>query len=102
MNRLIDVSELEKIFSLLVRKLRNESISSIEINIDFYRFIPADKWDSFEENIIEIGSLFDDIDNLKLLLSDKNRAFTFVDFDRLASLLHAISEIMNPIENGNG
>lgn len=99
MNRLIEVSDLEKLFSLLIKKLKNESISNVEINIDLYRFIPADKWDSFEENIVEMGSLFDDIDNLKLLLSDKSRVFTFVDFDRLASVLHAISEIKNPIGN---
>lgn len=99
MSRLVELSELEILFNMLIGKLKDENILNIEINIDLYRFIPTDKWESFENNIVEMGSLFDDIDSLKLLISDKDRVFTYVDFDRLASLLHAISEIKNPIGN---
>ncbi|SMC81057.1 hypothetical protein [Moheibacter sediminis] len=97
MSRTIEVSDLEKLFSLLIKKLKEESVSTMEINTDLYRFIPADKWDSFEENISETGSIFDDIDNLKLIISEKNTPLTYVDFDRLATVLHTISQIRNPI-----
>ena len=95
MSKIIEVSELEFFFNLLIKKLKKEEVSTIEIDMDFYRFIPTEKWTSLEENI-DTGSLFDDIDCLKMLISDKGRPFSYVDFDRLASLLHAISEIRNP------
>jgi len=98
MSKIIEISDLEKLFNLLIKKLKAENVEAIEINTDFYRFVPADKWGSYEDNIIETGSLFDDIDSLKLLLSDNERPFTYVDFDRLASVLHSISEIKNPVD----
>lgn len=100
MSKIIEISDLEFFFNLLIKKLKADNIESIEINMDIYRFIPVEKWGSFEEDIIETGSLFDDIDSLKLLLSDSKRPFSYVDFDRLASLLHLISEIRNPVNNG--
>jgi len=81
---------------MLIDKLKKEQVQNIEINIDLYRFISAEQWGSFENNTVETGSLFDDIDNLKLLISEPDRPFTYVDFDRLASLLLAISETKNP------
>lgn len=96
MSKIIEVSDLEKLFSLLIKKLKNENVLNIEVSKDFYRFIPTEKWDSFGDDIIETGSFFDDIDSLKLLLSDNERPFTYVDFDRLATVLHIISEIKNP------
>ena len=96
MNRTITISDLEKLFALVIDKLKEESVSTIEIKDDLYRFIPADNWGSFQDNIILNGSIFDDVDSLKLIISDKNRPFTYVDLDRLATLLHAISQINNP------
>jgi hypothetical protein len=96
--RKIKIAELEKIFNLAINKLEDENISEIEIDNDLYRFIPTEKWDTFEDDVIESGSLFDDIDCLKLCLSDKNRVFTYVDIDRLSFLLRMISQIQNPID----
>ncbi len=94
----LTLDELSHLFNLTIKKLKDSNISEIEIESDFYRFIPADKWDSYEENIILNGSLFDDIDSLKAHFSDKERPFTYVDFDRLSSVLNYISNKENPVE----
>ena len=94
----LSVSELKKIFELIIEKLDSENIKNIDFKNDIYRFIPTDKWSSFEEDTIEVGSLYEDIEALKLLNKDEERVCTYVDFDRTASVLRAISEILNPVE----
>ena len=93
----ISLHELEQIFKRVIEKLKSENVDEIELEKDFYRYIPTDKWDSFEADIYESGSLFDDSSSLKLLVNDEERLCTYVDFDRLASVLRAISQIKNPL-----
>src|SRR5688572_1281764 len=95
--RKISRKKLEKIFSFLIRKLEYEKIDEVEITDDFYRIIPTYLWTNFEKDEGVTGSLHDDIDSLELLLKDKERFCTYVDFDRTASLLRAISEKLNPV-----
>lgn len=92
----ISINEISVIFSKILEKLEFEVEQEIEIDDDFYQFIPADEWTNYEEGSILTGSLSDDINNLKILITDKTRPCTFVDFDRLASVLHAISNQLNP------
>lgn len=93
----IKISEIELIFSKVIEKLKFEVDREINIEEDFYKFIPTDEWSSFAEEVIETGSLSDDIENLKKLVFDKEHPCTYVDFDRLASVLRAISQIKNPV-----
>jgi hypothetical protein len=93
----IEVESLRKIFDLIIKKLEDEGYKAVEVDTDLYRQIPADKWDSFEEETIVTGSLYDDIACLQLLLKDPDRPCTYVDFDRTASVLRAISQANNPI-----
>jgi len=92
----ISLNELEAIFSLVLDKLKFEEAVEIDIDVDYYRFIPASYWKDNTSSEVYSGSMADDISNLKLLVSDRNRPCTYVDFDRLASVLHAISEKYNP------
>ncbi|WP_340066898.1 hypothetical protein [Ascidiimonas aurantiaca] len=94
----LTLEELSKLFDLTIKKLKDSNIEEIKIEEDFYRFIPADKWDSYEEDIILNGSLFDDVDSLKAHFSNNKRPFTYVDFDRLSSVLNYISNKENPVE----
>ncbi|MBS1755584.1 MAG: hypothetical protein JST34_16210 [Bacteroidetes bacterium] len=97
--REITIIDLEIIFTRIIRKLKEQGISKITIETDLYNKIPTHKWSIYnkiEDNIV-MGSLFDDIDSLKKMISDNKHPCTFVDFDRLASLLHIISEIENPV-----
>lgn len=99
--RTITKEKLENIFKKLIEKLTDEKVGDIVIENDLYRFVPTDVWSSYEKNVILEGSLFDDIDSLELLLADSKRFCTYVDFDRIASVLRAISEKLAPVdENG--
>jgi hypothetical protein len=92
----IKIQELEVIFSKIINKLKDEGINELSFDEDFYRIIPTEKWDSYDEDIIHEASLYDDVDSLKLLIDNQDRYITYVDFDRLASILRAISEKNNP------
>ncbi len=92
----IHKNEIKIAFERIMEKLEYEGIEQIEINTDWYRFIPADEWKDFTKDVVEVGSLNDDAESLKLMINDKNRQCTYVDFDRLASILRAISQEMNP------
>lgn len=93
--RKITVDFLEEIFKKLVDKLRFEVEKDIEIETDFYLNIPTSEWSNYDHSVLP-ESLYDDIDSLKLLVEDNERICTYVDFDRVASLLRAISQIQNP------
>lgn len=93
----IDVKTLEKAFEQIISKLNNEGVTSIKIELDMYRFIPVSEWQKFEKAEISIGSLSDDIESIKSLIEDDDRLCSYVDFDRVASILHAISDARNPV-----
>ena len=93
----IKVEELRAIFQKIIEKLKSEGYEELNFNKDFYRIIPTEKWDSYNEDLAQEASLFDDIDSLKLLNYDSKRTTTYVDFDRLASILRAISQNNNPV-----
>jgi hypothetical protein len=61
-----------------------------------YWYIPADRWESFEQTPALLGSLKDDIESLIQLVNDSEGFCTYVDFDRAASVLMAISQKNNP------
>ena len=88
---------LEKAFEQIMTKLKSEEVEKIQLTDDYYKFIPTDEWSNVEKDVILVGSLFDDIDSLHKVLNESNRVFTYVDFDRIASILRAISETLNPV-----
>lgn len=92
----ITTKELKELFDLFIKKLEDEDVLEITIESDLYRFVPTDKWDSFTEDIIEQGSLYDDIDSLQNILQNNHIPFTYVDVDRLSFILRIISQINNP------
>ena len=93
----IKVEELRAIFQKIIEKLKSEGYEELNFIKDFYRIIPTEKWDSYNEDLAHEASLFDDIYSLKLLNYDSKRTTTYVDFDRLASILRAISQNNNPV-----
>lgn len=102
----IKVKELQKIFDSVIEKLEFElgSEGEIETQTVIYRFIPSEDWnklkkpeDWYTADKIGQGDLSDDVKELKKLILERNRLCTYVDFDRLSSLLKEISQIRNPI-----
>lgn len=102
----MEIAQLEEIFERIINKLKFEldEESKILTKTDTYRLIPTEKWNKFDKpenwnsaSEINLGSLRDDIEELIKLAKDKDRICTYVDFDRVASLLREISQVNNPI-----
>ena len=93
----IDIAMLENAFQQILLKLKSEEIEQIQLSGDYYKFIPTDEWANVENDVVLTGSLFDDIESLQKVMNDSERVFTYVDFDRTASILRAISETLNPV-----
>jgi hypothetical protein len=85
-----ETADLERVFSRIIKKLHEEEVVEVELADDLYREIPTDSWATFEKDVIVQGSLHDDLAAIELLVHDPNRPCTYVDFDRVASLLRAI------------
>lgn len=94
----ISINELQRLFEKVIGKLKYDDITTIPIDSDYYWIITADEWDVSQKNNPEpsVGSLVDDIESLKESVKDEN-VFTYVDFDRLSSVLRAVSQTLNPI-----
>jgi len=92
----ISIADLENYFNLIILKLKASGINSIEIKGDYYLNISAEQWDTFDKEVSpSIGSLADDINSLNKNVRDE--FFTYVDFDRVSSVLKAISQELNPV-----
>jgi hypothetical protein len=91
----IELKFLELAFQGIIEKLKFEKIETIEINDDLYKIIPTNHWSDFDNSdVVYTGSLNDDITALKSAV--ENDFITYVDLDRLASILRAISHENNP------
>jgi len=102
----IKVSELKKLFEKIIDKLETEygKEAEFELKTNIYRLIPTEKWDKFDKpedwfsaSEISQGDLQDDLTELRKLITEKDRITTFVDFNRLASVLREISQVENPV-----
>ena len=93
----IDVKTLADIFNLLVNKLASDGVTSITIDTDFYNLISTDEWNDFSNDVVPVvGSLKDDWESLNMILKGQN-AVSYVDLDRFASVLRALSEKISPV-----
>lgn len=96
----IEIDVLRKAFNRIIDKLQQEEVKEIYIDTDGYFLITADEWKEQYPERYEVvtGSLIDDIDEINKLV-DEDRFCTYVDFDRVSSILRAISQAQNPLSN---
>jgi len=95
----ITIEQLKSLFELVIKKLQNDNLKEFNFSTQEYWFVAADEWDNFEETPVPIvGSLVDDIAYLKKTIRE-NEMITYSDFDRLASVFRAISEMQAPVNN---
>lgn len=101
MTHKIRIELLEIAFERIIQKLQSENVEEVEIPFDLYRIIPTEKWEisNSKDDEVNIGSLYDDLECIEKLVLDKKRPCTYVDFDRVSSLLRIISEVNNPAES---
>ena len=92
----ISVDEIEKIFSLIVEKLKKDGVDNISLDFDEYWMILTNEWNDFK-NVPSpsVGSFVDDVNSLKKVLG-QNIIYSYSEFDRIATVLRAISEKMAP------
>lgn len=92
----VTIDELESIFKRLVQKAREDGIEFVNIESDYYWIIFSDEWDNFSSSPEpSVGSLIDDWNSLQGI-SKTNRIVTYLDYERLASILRALSETITP------
>jgi hypothetical protein len=99
MNKLtVAKDDLKKAMDIVFEKIASSINDNVCISNDYYLHIHMDEAYDFEKNVEPaIGSLFDDWENLCKVIS-KQQHVTFVDIDRLSSILKAISQELNPPE----
>ena len=92
----VTASEIRAVFSLLHKKLTDLGIEIVNIETDYYWLVSTDQWDDLDSDPKPVvGSLVDDWESLRKVMEGQHPA-TFVDFERLASVLRALSETLNP------
>ncbi|MBA3827383.1 MAG: hypothetical protein H0X33_00450 [Taibaiella sp.] len=89
--------ELEQIFNLVSGKLGETKSENIAIEMEQYWFVPNDELGNTDVEELAFGLLSDDWKNLQKLLTDK-QSITYLDFDRLAAILRAISTTISSSE----
>ncbi|MCP2727758.1 hypothetical protein [Limnofasciculus baicalensis] len=90
---IVTVENLRLLFEKLMEKMDENGISSLDINdVDYYWIVPSSEWTNFQSEVKPaVGSLVDDWESLEKVLSGEQIP-TYVDFDRIAAILRAISE----------
>lgn len=94
----VKMDEIESIFMLLIQRAKNDWIEVIDLETDYYWVITTDEWDDFKSDPSPkpvVGSLYDDWESLKKILSGEH-IVTYLDYERFASILRAISETIAP------
>ena len=91
------VKDLELLLLKIIDKLRQEGHHVIDLgDFDLYWNVSAPEWtDMSRTPELSVGSIRDDLESLKEL-SNPDHVTAYVDFDRLATVLHLISERLNP------
>jgi|GEM_PF-2632762 len=93
----ITIEECEVLFKLVIQKLKNDRLSHFEFNMDDYWIITADEWNEFTDAPQPVVESFaEDIGYLKTAIKEK-AIYTYSDFNRLATVLRAISQMQAPI-----
>lgn len=92
----ITIKEIEALFKLIIEKLKKDKLNQIELTTDEYWIITSDEWSDFEDTPKPVvGSLKEDIEYLKRAI-EENAIYSYSNFDRLAIVLRAISEMQAP------
>ena len=98
MNTSVEISapELHVLLGKAAGYLQAASSQPFELETDYYALISTEEWGTLEGAQPVVGSLFDDVAELKRVAQDRI-PFSSVDLDRLASVLRALSQLINPL-----
>lgn len=92
----ITALEIEQLFKLMIEIIQKEGIDEFEIPVDEYWVVLTDEWNNFKITPeLGVGSLEEDIKFLKEAIQE-GEMFSFIEFEKVAQVLRAISEKMVP------
>lgn len=93
----ITIEEIELIFTRLIQRVKNDEITFVDIETDYYWIVTSDEWGDFTSSSpqVAVGSLVDDWDSLQKILRTE-QTVTYLDWERCASILRAMSEAIAP------
>lgn len=90
----IKIEELELLLTKTIKKLKEEKYKEFSFGYDEYWIITTDDWNNFgAEPKPAVGSLNDDINFLKLVIKE-DLNISYLELERLATILRAVSEIL--------
>ena len=92
----ISVPELHVLLDKAAGYLQVATSQPFELETDYYALISTEEWGALEGAQPVVGSLFDDVAELKRVAQDRI-PFSSVDLDRLASVLRALSQLISPL-----
>jgi len=93
----ISYDEIQVVFEQVLKKIAETAPEGVEVDFDHYRLISSESMTGFDDPEIDMCSMYDDMEELRKLATNSDRYCAFVDFDRLAALLRAISDKFNPV-----
>lgn len=94
MTTTIKIEEIEILLAKTIKKLKEEKHKEFSFGYDEYWIITTDEWNKFDaEPKPAVGSLNDDINFLKSVIKE-DLSISYLELERLASILRAISEIL--------
>jgi hypothetical protein len=92
----ITLDEIDLLYKRLIQRAKNDKIEFVDIETDYYWIISSDEWDDFSFSPDPcVGSLAEDWNSLQEILTT-DRIVTYLDYDRLASIVRALSEKIAP------
>lgn len=90
----LKIEELETLILNTLKKLKDNKFNEFSFDYDEYWIIETDEWNKFDtEPKPVVGSLTDDINYLKMVLSE-DLVISYLELERVASILRAISEVL--------
>jgi hypothetical protein len=90
----IKISDIETILNKIIKRLKEEECNEFSFAYDEYWIISTDEWSNFDSVPKPlVGSLNDDINFLRFVI-EENLDASYLELERIASILRAISEAL--------
>lgn len=94
MRATIKIEDIELLLTKTIKKLKEDKHTEFSFEYDEYWIITTDEWNKFDaEPKPAVGSLNDDINFLKSVIKE-DLNISYLELERLASILRALSEVL--------
>lgn len=99
MKEQVTLRDIQLIWARILQKLETYKSPFDISGFDMYwQVLASSAYDVTKEPQVGVGSLPDDLEHLFQMSNNDEVPVTSVDIDRFAAILHAISQVMAPVE----